>query len=210
MTKSARIAYTPDGRAYLHIWRTGQSYEQQKGALYRREWTNVLFSMRPQPPQEHDVRYHDVRKKLLFADNTFDAAYALHIVEHLTPAEATIFAKELYRLLKPGGIVRISTPDLEDICRSYLRQLEECRRDSSDRNMVRYRWAVIEPIWRCVRRVLVALGIGEGGQTAPVFAAPSRSVHPRAVDRSFSAHMAREETAQGRAAGIVRGSTPER
>ncbi len=107
--------------------------------------------MRPQPPQEHDVRYHDVRKKLPFADSTFDAAYAFHIVEHLTPAEATIFAMELYRLLKPGGIIRISTPDLEDICRSYLRQLEDCRRDSSDRNMVRYRWAVIELLDQLVR-----------------------------------------------------------
>lgn len=151
MTRSAPITHTPGGGAYLHIWRTGQSYEQQKGALYRREWTNVFFSMRPQPAQEHDVRYHDVRKKLPFADGTFDAVYALHIVEHLTPAEATIFAKELYRLLKPGGIIRISTPDLDDICRSYLRQLEERRRDSSDRNTVRYQWAVIELLDHLVR-----------------------------------------------------------
>ena len=151
MTSSPPITRTPNGRAYLHIWRTGQSYAQQKGALYRREWTNVLFSMQPQPADESEIRYHDVRQPLPFAEKTFDAAYALHIVEHLTPAEAAALVDELYRVLKPGGIVRISTPDLEDICRSYLRQLEECRAERSDLNITRYRWAVLELLDQVVR-----------------------------------------------------------
>ena len=151
MTTSPRITHTPEGRAYLHIWRTGQSYARQKEALYRREWTNVLFSMRSPPADERDIQYHDVRKPLSFADETFDAAYALHIVEHLTPAEAASFVNELYRVLKPGGIVRISTPDLEDICRSYLRQLDECRSSRTELNLVRYRWAVLELLDQMVR-----------------------------------------------------------
>jgi SAM-dependent methyltransferase len=151
MTTSPRITLTAEGRAYLHIWRTGQSYARQKEALYRREWTNVLFSMLPQPADEHDVLYHDVRKPLPFADKTFDSAYALHIIEHLTPGEAVSMVNELYRVLKPGGILRISTPDLEDICRSYLRQLDECRTSRSDLNMVRYRWAVLELLDQIVR-----------------------------------------------------------
>jgi len=148
---SRPVTRTPEGRAYLHIWRTGRSYEQQKGALYRRDWTNVLFSVRPQPPDEFDIRYHDIRKPLPFADQTFDAAYALHIVEHLTPAEGASLVDELFRVLKPGAIVRISTPDLEDICRSYLRQLDECRASRSDLNVIRYRWAVFELLDQLVR-----------------------------------------------------------
>lgn len=151
MTTSPRITYTPDGRAYLHMWRTGRSYARQKEALYRREWTNLLFSMQGQPQDEPDIHYHDVRKALPFADETFDAAYAFHIIEHLTPAEAASLVKELYRVLKPGAVVRISTPDLEDICRSYLRQLGECRTSRSDLNMVRYRWAVFELLDQLVR-----------------------------------------------------------
>jgi SAM-dependent methyltransferase len=151
MKTTPHITYTADGRAYLHIWRTGRSYAQQKGALYRREWTNVLFSMVPQPADEPDIFHHDVRKSLPFADKTFEAAYALHVIEHLTPAEARSFVNELYRVLKPAGIVRISTPDLEDICRSYLRQLDECRTNRSDLNMVRYRWAVLELLDQIVR-----------------------------------------------------------
>lgn len=145
------VTRTPEGRAYLHLWRTGRSYAQQKEALYRRDWTNVLFSVQPQPPDEAEIRYHDVRRSLPFADQTFDAAYALHIVEHLTPAEAASLVDELFRVLKPGGIVRISTPDLEDICRSYLRQLDECRTTRSDLSLTRYRWAVFELLDQLVR-----------------------------------------------------------
>jgi hypothetical protein len=60
MTTLPRITLTPNRRAYLHIWRTGESYARQKGALYRREWTNVLFSMLPQPADEPDICYHAV------------------------------------------------------------------------------------------------------------------------------------------------------
>jgi len=151
MTSVPRIARTASGRAYLHIWRTGRSYERQKGAIYRREWTNVLFSMEPQPAAETAVHYHDVRNGLPFPDAAFEAAYALHILEHLTPAEATSLVDELYRVLKPAGIVRISTPDLEDMCRSYLRQLDECRANRSGENLVRYRWAVLELLDQLVR-----------------------------------------------------------
>jgi SAM-dependent methyltransferase len=149
--KSTRITYTTDGRAYLHIWRTGRSYARQKGALYRREWTNVLFSMEPQPPDETDVLYHDLRGPLPFADATFDAAYALHVIEHLTPAGGAAFIKELHRVLKPGAVVRISTPDMEDICRSYLQQLDTCRANRTHLNLVRYRWAVLELLDQLVR-----------------------------------------------------------
>jgi len=146
-----RITRTPDGRAYLHLWRTGRSYAEQKGALYRSEWTNVRFAMWPAPPDESDILHHDVRKPLPYPGETFDAAYALHIIEHLTPAEGQSFVNELSRVLKPGGILRISTPDLEDIARSYLRQLDECRASRSDRSMLRYRWAVYELLDQIVR-----------------------------------------------------------
>lgn len=151
MTTTPRVTLTPTGRAYLHIWRTGRSYAHQNEALYRREWTNVMFNLSPQPPAESDILHHDVRKPFPFADETFDAAYLLHIVEHLTPPEAESLIRELYRVLKPRGILRVSTPDLEDICRSYLRQLDECRASRSNLNVTRYRWAVLELLDQLVR-----------------------------------------------------------
>ena len=131
----------------LHIWRTGQSYTMQKGPLYRKEWTNLYFSLLPQPTDmdERTIRYYDLRDKPLpFADNTFDGAYAMHVIEHLDPREGLAFVRELHRVLKPRGICRLSTPDLEDIIRNYFRQLEICWNDPSEKNICNYHWAQLE------------------------------------------------------------------
>ncbi len=140
-----------DGRINLHIWRTGITYEQQKGAIYRKEWNNILFSVLPQPQEEKEILYYDIRQLLPYPNNTFDAVFALHIIEHLTPAEGESFVKELFRVLKPNGIVRLSTPDLEDVCRNYLQQLEANLANPSQENLVKYDWAVLELLDQLVR-----------------------------------------------------------
>ncbi len=145
------ITRASDGRANLHIWRTGKTYEHQKGAIYRQEWTNILFSVRPQPKHEHVIRYYDIRKPLPYPDNTFDAVFALHIIEHLTPSEGEKFVGQIFRVLKPGGMVRISTPDLEDIVRAYLERLEQCVQNPTKENIFKYEWSVLELVDQIVR-----------------------------------------------------------
>jgi len=130
----------------LHIWRTGQSYTMQKGAMYRKEWTNLYFSLLPQPMDmdEKIIQYYDIRKPLPFKDHTFDNTYAVHVIEHLDPQQGLTFARELYRVLKPQGICRLSTPDLEDIIRNYFRQIKICWDNPSDKNICNYHWAQFE------------------------------------------------------------------
>jgi len=142
---------TYDGRVNLHIWRTGKSYERQKGAIYRKEWNNILFNVLPQPKDENVIKYYDIRNPLPYSHNTFDAVYALHIIEHLTLREGEMFIKEIFRVLKPEGILRISTPDLEDICRNYLKRLEECSENPTKENIVKYEWSVFELLDQMVR-----------------------------------------------------------
>lgn len=62
----------------------------------------------------------DVRRGLPCADNTVDAVHSEHFVEHLTQAELMSFLRECRRVLVPGGIARISTPDLAEMVRCYL------------------------------------------------------------------------------------------
>ena len=45
---------------------------------------------------------------------------AEHFIEHLPPAVAVKWLGEMRRLLVPGGIMRISTPDLAKYVRGYL------------------------------------------------------------------------------------------
>jgi len=66
------------------------------------------------------IRYGDVRKKLRFKDNSVDYIYNSHLLEHLFPDEGLHFLKECYRILKPGGLIRIVIPDLEGIARRYI------------------------------------------------------------------------------------------
>ena len=135
---------TNGGHTNLQIWRGGRSYETQKGAIYQREWNNILFTGAPRASAKENVIQFDIRQSLPHSDRVFDAVFLFHIVEHLTTTEAESFLKEIYRVLKPSGIVRLSTPDLEDICRAYLNRLEEYDDSPSSGNFMKYEWSVLE------------------------------------------------------------------
>src|SRR5919198_3592341 len=55
---------------------------------------------------------HDATEPFPIADASFDWVYAEQFIPVLTPFEAVALLAEARRLLKPGGLVRISTPDL--------------------------------------------------------------------------------------------------
>jgi len=62
----------------------------------------------------------DVRGGLPFADGTVDGIHSEHFIEHLTQGELAAFLRECRRALRPGGVVRVATPDLAEIVRCYL------------------------------------------------------------------------------------------
>jgi predicted SAM-dependent methyltransferase len=64
--------------------------------------------------RNHDSEV-DVTKRLPYDDATVDAILAEHIAEHLTCGECLEFFDECYRILKPGGRIRICVPVLERI-----------------------------------------------------------------------------------------------
>jgi predicted SAM-dependent methyltransferase len=160
------VTRTPDGLALLHMWREGDEYARQKGDLFLNEWTNVRFVAVPKRPMEN-VHFVDLsRDPLEFPDDTFDAANAYHVFEHLTPEEGARLAAEVARVLKPGAVFRISVPDLEEICRSYLHHLDIASEEPSLENIRRYRWTVMEIFEQMVRektggRMMEALKSGE-------------------------------------------------
>lgn len=60
-------------------------------------------------------------KPLPIASESAEAFYTCHVIEHL-PAEAVAnIAREAFRCLKPGGLLRILTPDAELEYRAYRR-----------------------------------------------------------------------------------------
>lgn len=76
-------------------------------------WVNVDLDEHP------NVRSVDLRLPLPFQASTFNFAFTEHFFEHITFSEGLNFLKEVKRVLKPGGVLRIVTPDLRFIVRDY-------------------------------------------------------------------------------------------
>jgi SAM-dependent methyltransferase len=95
---------------------------------------------------------HDLRRGLPFPDESFDAVYGSHVLEHLEPDTAAQLLRECHRVLRPGGIVRIVVPDLEAIARLYLESLAQAA--TGDLHAAfRYDWAMLELYDQSVRTV---------------------------------------------------------
>ena len=115
------------------------------GSALHPEWIN-LDSSAVAP----DVVVHDLRHGLPVPSDSFDAAYGSHVLEHLDPDAASRLLRECYRILRPGGILRIVVPDLETIARLYLDSLERAATGDIDAAF-RYDWMMLELYDQVVR-----------------------------------------------------------
>jgi predicted SAM-dependent methyltransferase len=68
---------------------------------------------------------HDAATRYPFPDGAVSSVYSEHFIEHLSLEQGLAWMREAYRLLKPGGVLRLSTPDLEAYCRGYLDEKQE-------------------------------------------------------------------------------------
>lgn len=67
----------------------------------------------------------DLRYPLKCSDNTFDGVFTEHTIEHLYPDDAKRLLKEIYRILKPSSIIRITVPDLEKYVDFYNKEYND-------------------------------------------------------------------------------------
>ena len=61
----------------------------------------------------------DLGERLPFADASVPRAHAEHVIEHLTLDTAVAWLREMHRVLAPGAVLRISTPDLARYAAAY-------------------------------------------------------------------------------------------
>src|ERR1700736_1444739 len=115
------------------------------GERFHPDWINIdLTSGRS------GVIAHDLAKGIPFSSDSADAVYLAAVFEHIRRNDAENFLREIYRVLKPGGIVRVGVPDLEKICRLYLKKMEASL--AGDKQAVHdYDWVVLEMLDQMVR-----------------------------------------------------------
>ena len=103
-TKPAAIASRPPLR--LHIG----------GKLAHPDWK--IFNIEAGPQVDFVGHCADLSR---FADGSVLEIYASHVIEHLGyHKELPAALREFHRVLVPGGLLRVSVPDLETLCRLYL------------------------------------------------------------------------------------------
>lgn len=69
----------------------------------------------------HAFVHHDLSFGIPFKDNTVSFVYSSHFLEHLFLKDAELLLKESWRVLKSGGIVRITVPNLAYAIKLYER-----------------------------------------------------------------------------------------
>jgi SAM-dependent methyltransferase len=115
------------------------------GSRYLEGWHNLDFTKTGET-----VIAHDILSGIPFPDNHFEMVYHSHLLEHLSMASGRTFMVDCWRVLKPGGVMRVVVPDLEGIVREYLRNLDAAVHGSRDAE-VRYDWIILELLDQLVR-----------------------------------------------------------
>ncbi len=108
------------------------------GNRYHPNWINIDIS-----PNGLGVIPHDLSQGIPLPDASCDVVYHSHIIEHIRRVDALPFMQECYRVLKPNGVLRVATPDLERICRLYLEKLEAVI-NGNNSSSCDYDWMLLE------------------------------------------------------------------
>jgi predicted SAM-dependent methyltransferase len=115
------------------------------GERFHPDWINVDLTA-----GRSGVIAHDLARGIPFPSESADAVYLAAVFEHIRRNDTANFLREIFRVLKPGGTVRVGVPDLEQICRIYLEKLEAAL--AGDKQAVSdYDWMMLEMFDQMVR-----------------------------------------------------------
>jgi len=81
----------------------------------RSGWLNTDYE-----PLNKEIVFVDVTKRFPFPEQSVDYFHTEHMIEHVPLSSAQFVMNECYRTLKPGGKIRIATPDIMKLARLLL------------------------------------------------------------------------------------------
>jgi predicted SAM-dependent methyltransferase len=125
------LDFSPYARLRKHPHLAG--FLQRAGVLSPQRYQR-LFNVDP------EVIAWDLRRGIPFADDTFAVVYHSHFLEHLERKAARTFLSECYRVLEPGGILRIVVPDLRFLVSSYQAAMQDLENGESTAATAHEHW----------------------------------------------------------------------
>ncbi len=141
------------------------------GTKFHESWVNVdMVSNSPY------VQAQNLLKGIDFPDEKFDVVYHSQVLEHIPKENALFFIEECFRVLKPGGIMRVVLPDLENLVNEYIKYLNENMTSLSSLSEANYDWILLEMYDQTVRN-------RSGGQMVEFLQQPTLVNESYIVDR---------------------------
>ena len=103
LVRARRIAHRPTLRLHLG-----------SGPFHKEGWVNIDLAGYPV-----EVAW-DLRRPLPFDDQSVEVIFHEGLLRFFTLGQARAFLDDSYRILKPGGVIRIGLSDVRAYARSYL------------------------------------------------------------------------------------------
>ena len=126
----ARLAGPAHFRAYLARSKTPRLH-LGCGVRVLEGWLNTDFFADP----ARDIIFQDLTRPFPCPDRCFDLVYSEHVQEHFEYQAGKLILSECYRVLRPGGVLSLATPDLDFYLRLYQ---QRAALDEKQRGFFRY------------------------------------------------------------------------
>jgi Methyltransferase domain len=93
----------------------------------------LLASLSGNPTRfPENVRYGNIVSGQFLPDNSVQAIYASHVLEHLALADMRSALAHLFRMLKSGGTIRLIVPDLAARAEAYVNRAKSGDADAAE------------------------------------------------------------------------------
>src|SRR5574343_340706 len=111
--KKIMLSYNPN-KQYLNIG--GGKFIKENWQIL--DYADYPFPVLPKHLIDFNVNLVKVNK-LPISDNSYDLVYTSHCLEHIGNNAVEMVINEVKRILKPGGIFRITVPDADKAYKAY-------------------------------------------------------------------------------------------
>lgn len=87
------------------------------GAHAMEDWVNYDIEW---APGSSVIKFDLSKWGLPHVDNSVDYIFSEHFIEHITREQCENLVRDCFRVLRPGGVIRLATPSLSKLLSNYI------------------------------------------------------------------------------------------